>query len=142
MGRRYFVKSTLKTGAEGASQMLVVDETIRYLYRRKGIDPSPVISALQGAMDAITCAEMRRFRSKLGSLSPEQKEAVQIVLHGIADKLLQPAIRTLNEAAKHGDSERIATVCTLFDLPPMSLLDTSIDRSSSSAVNRLGLLMA
>jgi len=97
--------------------MIVVHETIHYPYRRKAIDSSPVISALQGAMDAITCAEMRRFRSKLGSLSPEQKEAVQIVLHGIADKLLQPVIRTLNEAAKHGDSERIATVCRLFDLP-------------------------
>jgi len=142
MGRRYFVQSTLKTGAEGASQMIVVHGTIRYPHRRKAIDPSPVISALQGAMDAIACAEMRRFRSKLDSLSPEQKEAVQIVLHGIADKFLQPVIRTLNEYAKHGDSERLAAVCRLFDLPPLSLLDTSIDRSSSSAVNRLGLLMA
>jgi len=120
--------------------MIVAHETIRCSHRPKAIDPSPAMRALQGTMDAIRCAEIRRFRSKLDSLSEEQKEAVQIGLHRIADKLLQPVIRRLNEAAKHGDSERIATVCRLFDRPPLSLLDTIIDRSSSSAVNRPVLL--
>jgi glutamyl-tRNA reductase len=97
--------------------MTVVQEMIRYRRPAMALDVAPAVRGLQATADALVQTELRRFHSRLRALTPEQRKAIRPLLQEMANKILFPVIRSLKRAAEQGDSERVAMICTLFDLP-------------------------
>jgi hypothetical protein len=51
--------------------MILVQETIRYHGRAMALDFAPVVCGLQAMMDGIVQKELRRFQSRLRTLTPD-----------------------------------------------------------------------
>jgi glutamyl-tRNA reductase len=49
-------------------------------------------------MGALAFAELERSRKKLGDLSPQQEEALQVMLNAIVNKFTNPIIKQLRES--------------------------------------------
>lgn len=114
--------------------MIAMQETILYHRRAMSLDVAPAVRGLQAAMNAIARTELQRFRSKLRTLTPDQQQAVQLLLRGIANRFLHPAIRSLEQAAQQGDSEKIARICQLFGVAPLPLMRVREHESSTFAL--------
>ena len=68
----------------------------------------PTIVALEDRLNDIREGEMERYRSRLGALSPEQREAVDALTRGILNKILHGPITELKSGA--GNPEHTALV--------------------------------
>jgi hypothetical protein len=66
-------------------------------------------------------------------LTPDQDQAVQLLLRGMTNKILYPVIRSLKQAAQQGDSETLDTIYRIFDLASMPQSQAGEDESSSPA---------
>jgi len=122
--------------------MIVMQETNYHHRRAMSLDMAPAVRGLKAAMDAIVQTELRRSQYRLRTLTPDQKQAIQLLLHGIANKILHPAIRSLKQAVQQGDSETIARISELFGVSPSPVMRPTEDESSSFAVNRPDLMTA
>ena len=122
--------------------MIAEQKTIRYHQRAIPLDLTPVIRGLQAAIDGIVQAELRRFRGRLRTLSPDQHQALQLCLSEIAIKILDPLIRSLKQAAYNGDSEKVARILALFNSSPLLLVQAREDESISFALDQVDLLVA
>lgn len=107
--------------------MILVQETIRYHRRAMALDLAPVVRGLQAVMDGTVKKELRRFQSRLRTLTTDQREAIELSLRAIAINILDPVIRNLKQAAQQGDSQKIARICALFDLAPLPVLQARED---------------
>ena len=94
------------------------------------------------AMGAIAQTELRRVQSKLRMLTPDQQQAVQLLLRGMTNKILHPVIRNLKQAAQHGDPETMETICAIFDLAPLPQTQAREDESSSFSMDQPVVLTA
>lgn len=65
---------------------------------------------------------------------------IQLSLSEIA--ILDPLIRSLNQAAHKDDLEKVARIYALFNLAPLLLMQAREDESISSALDQLDLLVA
>jgi glutamyl-tRNA reductase len=124
------------------AEMIVAQEAIHYHRRIMALDVTPAIRGLRAAMDAIEKTELRRVQSKLRMLTPDQQRATQLLLRGMTNKVLHPVIWSLKEAAWHGDSEAIKTICSIFDLPLLPQTHTGEDESSPFAMDQPDVLAA
>ncbi|HUN86451.1 MAG TPA: hypothetical protein VMU48_18875 [Terracidiphilus sp.] len=109
--------------------MIVVQETISYHQRAMAIDVTPAIRGLLTKIDVTVQSELRRSRHRLRTLTPDQQQAIRLLMRGIANKILHPAIRCLEQAAQRGDSETIARVCELFGIAPLPLMQARENES-------------
>jgi glutamyl-tRNA reductase len=115
------------------AEMIVAREAICYHRRAMALDVAPAIRGLQAGMEAIAQTELRRVQSKLRMLTPDQEQAVQLLLRGMTNKVLHPVIRSLKQAAQYGDSETLDTIYRIFDLASLPQSQAGEDESSSSA---------
>jgi glutamyl-tRNA reductase len=122
--------------------MIIVQDTIRHHRRAIAVDFAPVVRGLQAPIEAIVQTQLRRFQSSLRALTPDQLEAIEISLRAMANEILDPVFRSLKRAAQQGDSETIARMCALFDLPSLRLLQLREDGSSSFASHQPDLMIA
>ncbi|HZD18394.1 MAG TPA: glutamyl-tRNA reductase [Actinomycetota bacterium] len=105
--------------AEGVAQAhrIVADEVHRFAVRRRSQALAPLIQALRQRGDAVAAGELSRFASRLGSLSADEREAVQAMARGIVAKLLHDPIVRLKELSAPGTDEAYARlVVELFGL--------------------------
>jgi glutamyl-tRNA reductase len=123
------------------AEMIVAQEAICYHQRAMALNVAPTIRGLRAAMEAIGQTELRRVQSKLRMLTPDQQQATQLLLLGMTNKILHPVIRSLKEAAQHGDSETMETICAIFDLAPLPETHAG-DESSSFAMDQPDVLTA
>jgi glutamyl-tRNA reductase len=78
----------------------IVEQEVQKMMRRLASrDVVPTIRALEERLDRIREDELDRFRSRLGSLSREQHEAVQALTRGILNKILHGPISELKSGA-------------------------------------------
>jgi glutamyl-tRNA reductase len=96
---------------------------------------------LQAAMDAIVQTELRRSQYRLRTLTPDQLQAIQQLLRRIANRILQPAIWSLKQAARQGDSETIARICEIFGVARLPLLQAGDDEASIFPFNPPDLMI-
>ena len=99
--------------------MIVLQETIREYRRAIELDVVPVICGLQAAIDGMVQAELKRFHSRLRSLTPGQQQVIELSLREIGAKILEPVIRSLKRAAQRGDWQGIVRLCELFGVVPL-----------------------
>jgi glutamyl-tRNA reductase len=96
---------------------LVADEVRRWQIRRRGDELAPLIRALRERGDAVVRAELDRWASRLASLEPEEREAVEAVARGVAAKLLHDPVVALKEQTGAG-REHAELLAELFGLEP------------------------
>ena len=98
----------------------IVDEEVRrFTLRRRAERLAPLIHALRRRGDAVVETELRRFRSDLADLTPDEREAVEALARGIVAKLLHEPIVRLKELSGPGTQDQHARM--LADLLGLEL---------------------
>jgi glutamyl-tRNA reductase len=120
--------------------MILMQETICSHRRAMALDSAFAVCRLQAVMEGIVQKELRRFQSRLRTLTPDQWQAIQLSMQAIANKILDPVIRNLKQAAQQGDSQKIARICALFDLGPLPVMQVREDESSSFSLDQLSVI--
>jgi glutamyl-tRNA reductase len=92
--------------AERAEE-LVAQEVERMMARLKVQEVAPTIVSLQGQLEQIRTAEVERVRRKLGPLTPEQEEALELLTRGIVNKIAHGPISELRRQAGRPDGVHI-----------------------------------
>lgn len=92
--------------AEQAEQ-IIEEEIRRLLERLKAREVAPTIVGLQQQFDELARAEFERVRGKLGSLSPQQEEALQAYTRGLLNKLAHGPIHEIRQAAAKPEGDHI-----------------------------------
>jgi glutamyl-tRNA reductase len=92
----------------GRAEEIVTQEVERMLGRLKVQEVAPTIVSLQEQFEQIRAAEVERIRKKLGPLTPEQVEAIEILTHSIVNKIAHVPISELRRRA--GDPEGVHVI--------------------------------
>ena len=90
------------------AEEIIQDEVQKTMKRLASRDVVPTIVALEGRLNHIRSAEMERYQSRLASLSPEQRQAVEALTRGMMNKILHGPITELKSGA--GEPEHAALV--------------------------------
>jgi len=108
-GLRDVLARAEETSEEVARARRIVDEEVRrFAIRRRSEHLAPLIRALRERGDAVLAAELSRFRSELGALTPDEREAVEALARGIVSKLLHDPIVRLKERSGPGVGDAYA----------------------------------
>lgn len=90
------------------AERIVAEEVERMVARLKAREVTPTIVQLQERLEQIRQAELARYRSRLGPLSPEQRDAIEALTRGMLAKLAHGPITELRRQA--GQAEGFHTV--------------------------------
>jgi glutamyl-tRNA reductase len=88
-----------------AAETIVSREVDKYHERLQSRDVVPAIKALQQQAEELRLAELARSQSKLATLTPAQREAVEALTRSLTAKLLHPQLTALRESTRPKDSE-------------------------------------
>jgi glutamyl-tRNA reductase len=97
-----------------AAEQIVSDEVDRFAARLQTLDAVPGILALQQHAEQLRLTELDRARAKLGSLTPEQQEAVDALTRSMMNKFLHLPMTTLRKSANEGDAATLNVIQRLF----------------------------
>jgi glutamyl-tRNA reductase len=81
------------------AEEIVRREVQKMMRRLASNDVVPTIKALERRLEQIRQSEMERFGSRLGGMTPDQREAVDALLRGIINKILHGPITELKSRA-------------------------------------------
>lgn len=97
----------------------IVDEEVhRYSVRRRSERLAPLIHALRMRGDDVVASELERFRRDLGSLTTDERLAVEALARGIVAKLLHDPIVRLKETSPGAQEGYARTLAELFGIDP------------------------
>ena len=101
----------------GQVRVSIGEEVDRFLLDQTQRQAAPLVAQLRRFVEDIRQAEVDRFDASLAAMTPEQRELVESISHGIINKMLHaPSVR-LREAAGTPQGERLsAAVRDLFSL--------------------------
>jgi glutamyl-tRNA reductase len=85
------------------AEAIVEAEVERMAQRLKAHDITPTIVSLQAELDRIRRSELERHRTRLGNLTPEQEQAIDVLTRGIVNKIAHTPITHLKTLAGHPD---------------------------------------
>ncbi|MEO6816222.1 MAG: glutamyl-tRNA reductase [Edaphobacter sp.] len=97
-----------------AAEAIVTSEVDKYLQRLQTLNAVPVIQSLQQYAETIRQAELRRSQSKLAGLTPEQREAVEVLTRSLTAKFLHHPLTGIRQAAQQGDAQTVADIQRLY----------------------------
>jgi glutamyl-tRNA reductase len=95
--------------AEEAEQ-IVADEVERLLTRLRAREMGPMIVSLQQQLEAIRASELERVRGKLGGLSLQQEQAIEMLTKGIINKIAHAPITELRRHAETPNGSHVVEV--------------------------------
>ncbi len=90
------------------AEEIIQSEVQKTLKRLASRDVVPTIVALEGRLNDIRSSEMERYKGRLGTLSPEQRQVVDALTRGMMNKILHGPITELKSGA--GEPEHAALV--------------------------------
>jgi len=90
------------------AEEIVQEEVQKTMRRLASRDLVPTIVALEDRLNAIREGEVERYNTRLGNLTPEQRQAVDALTRGIMNKILHGPITELKSGA--GQPEQAALV--------------------------------
>jgi glutamyl-tRNA reductase len=99
------------------AEAMIATEVERFHQRQRTVNVAPAIVALQRQAEELRQAELRRMQARLGTLTPEQAEAVEALTRGLVNKFLHPPMLALKQAARENDSARVEALCDTWSLP-------------------------
>ncbi len=96
---------------------IIGEELERFQTDRAAREVAPLVTSLRDRAEAVRQSELLRFRTRLGALDEETRNAVDALTHGIINKLLhEPTVR-LKEAAGTARGELYSdALSSLFDI--------------------------
>jgi glutamyl-tRNA reductase len=98
-------------------RVIVGEEVERFGVDAVARQAAPLVAGLHEHAEHIRQAELERFASRLASLDPTQRAAVEALTKGIVAKLLhQPSVRLKDDAGTPQGERNAAAVRDLFDL--------------------------
>ena len=92
------------------AERIVQEEVLRFERWLKTLGVVPTIVMLKEKVDAICKAEIRRSMPSLGTLSEEQKRAIEVLTASIAEKIINDPILTLKRKADRPSRDRVLDV--------------------------------
>ncbi|MCS6953712.1 MAG: glutamyl-tRNA reductase [Bryobacterales bacterium] len=102
--------------AEQAEE-IIAQEVDRLLERLKAREVAPTIVSLQQQLEQWRQAELERVRSKLGTLTPQQQEAIEALTRGLINKIAHAPISELRRQAGTPDGmQTVELIRRLFRL--------------------------
>jgi glutamyl-tRNA reductase len=98
-------------------EVILAEEVQRYAATIGAREVAPVVAALRDHAEELRAGELERFRSRLASLDPKQREAVEALTRGLVNKLLhEPTIRLKQEGGTQRGERLTEALRALFDL--------------------------
>ncbi|OFW11071.1 MAG: glutamyl-tRNA reductase [Acidobacteria bacterium RIFCSPLOWO2_12_FULL_59_11] len=113
------VKSNLQERLREAQrgEQITEQEVEKLMRRLKTLDVVPTIIDLQAHFEQVRQQELERMEARFGSLTPEQREAVEALTRGMVNKILHSPISHLKTLAQHPDGLKLVeTVRRIFNL--------------------------
>jgi len=99
------------------AENIIAAEVERFQARLHTLHLTPTIVSLQDQFETIRQAELDRVRGRLGTLTPDQEQAVEALSRGIVNKILHTPIRSLKSAAAGPEiTTLIESFRKIFDL--------------------------
>lgn len=99
------------------AEAIIKEEVERMMARLKTREVVPMIVSLQESLENLRIAEWTRVRGKLGTLTPEQEQAVEALTKGIINKIAHGPISELRKQASQPDGHHyIAAIRKVFRL--------------------------
>jgi len=103
------------------AEAIIAVEVERYQRLLNTLDAIPVIRNLQQSAETMRQSELRKAESKLRGLAAEplsdaQWSAVEAMTKALMNKFLHPTLQAIKAAAAEGDSERLDTFRSTFDI--------------------------
>ena len=95
-------------GAYLEAREIISEEVVRYLEQQSARQVAPLIAGFRNSAEEIRQAELKRFESRLASLSEEQRNTVESLTQGILGKILHEPTIAMNEAAGSPRGDRLA----------------------------------
>jgi glutamyl-tRNA reductase len=89
---------------------IVEREVEQFLAWLRGLDVVPTIVSLRNRMEEIRQAELRKALSRLGDLTPEQRETIASLTTAMMNKILHQPMSELRRRAVHQDGHMYSTV--------------------------------
>ncbi|MFN0124097.1 MAG: glutamyl-tRNA reductase [Blastocatellia bacterium] len=80
------------------AEEIATAEAARFLDSLAEGDLNAVIGAFRREMGELAFAELERSRKRLGDLSPEQEQALRVMINAIVNKFTNPVIKELRES--------------------------------------------
>jgi len=100
-----------------AAEQIVERETTAYIDWLRSLEVTPTIVALRSHLHALGAAELERFRSRLGPLTPEQQRALEEFETALMNKILHHPIQALKRStARPGAGTLVAFLREAFGL--------------------------
>ncbi len=97
------------------AEAIIRREVRRYEERQHTLDGVPAIVALQETLESLRQSELQRSNTRLASLSPEQRQAVDVLTRSLVNKMQHAPIQAIKRAAREGDRETLAVIQSLYD---------------------------
>jgi glutamyl-tRNA reductase len=113
------VDENLKARLSEAAQAdrIVAEEVDRLESWMRARHVGPVIAALQDQLEQVRMAEIERMRSKLGTLTPQQEQALEALTRGIINKIAHGPISELRrQAGADNGLPVVETIRSMFRL--------------------------
>jgi glutamyl-tRNA reductase len=100
------VDSNLKgrLGVAEQAELIIGEEVARMMSRLKAREASPAIAMLREQVEQWRTAEIKRTRTKLGALTPQQEEGIEDMMRRFANKMLHQLMHEMRGQAKSGDN--------------------------------------
>jgi glutamyl-tRNA reductase len=102
------LRERLKEAA--AAEALVEREVREFLDWQKAREAVPLLNELRRRAEQIRRSELDKAKKRLGVLTPEQEEAIEMATTAIVNKLLHPPIVHLKEAARETNGAETLTL--------------------------------
>jgi glutamyl-tRNA reductase len=93
---------------------IIQEEVQRMVARLKSREVAPVIVSLQEKLEGMRKGEIDRIRTKLGTLTPQQEEAIEALTRGLVNKMAHGPIAELRKSSE--DPRVMDTIRRLFKL--------------------------
>jgi glutamyl-tRNA reductase len=98
-------------------EAILAEEVERYAATSAAREVAPVVAALRDRAEDLRVSELERFRSRLASLDPKQRDAVEALTRGLVNKLLhEPSVRLKQEGGTPRGERLAEALRSLFDL--------------------------
>jgi glutamyl-tRNA reductase len=89
------------------AEAIIHEEVERMLARLKAREVAPTIVKLQEELERVRAAEIARWRSKLGTLTPEQEQALEGFSKSMMNKIAHGPISEIRKQASQPDGHYI-----------------------------------
>ena len=92
------------------AEVIIAEEVERMMSRLKAREIAPTIVSLQEQLEMLRHAEVDRMRGKLGTLTPQQEEAVEALTRGIINKIAHGPISEMRKHAAATDGPQMVSM--------------------------------